>query len=140
MRTICYWEESRKKNKKHTHTKNTTNREGIEACLHCLNKRCFFQTLPKTVHEEHSFKWKHQSYLIHELRNATENTLELMESLAKEPTIHNNRSACKTQKITPTDRSVEQHKLEKNYNSIKKLLYLCHLQKKSLVLIMFTGR
>lgn len=45
-----------------------------------------------------------------------------MESLAKKPTIQNNRIAQKTWKITPAGRSVKQHTLKKtNYNCMKKL-------------------
>lgn len=76
-----------------------------------------FQALHRTLFKEYSFKWKHQSYLIHGLRNATKNTLG-----AKEQIIQNNRIAWKTWKITPVGRIIKQHKLKKtNGNSMKKL-------------------
>lgn len=56
-------------------------------------QKMFFQTLPKTVYKEHSFKWKLQSYLIHELRNAIENTLGANGELSKE-TNHPKQQNC----------------------------------------------
>lgn len=70
-------------------------------------QKTFFQTLPKTVHKEQFFKWKHQSYLIHELGSATENTLRSNGELSKGTNHPEQQNWLQDMEKTPAGRSVK---------------------------------
>lgn len=79
----------------------------------------FFQALPKTVYEEQFFKWKHQSYLIHVLRSATENTLRPNGELSTGNNHPEQQNWLQEMEKTPGGRSVKEQTLKKNNNSAK---------------------
>lgn len=109
VRTICHWRESWKKQRKHW------------TLFVPPKQKTFFQTLPKTVYKEQFFKWKHQSYLIHELGSATENTLRSNGELSKGTNHPEQQNWLQDMEKTPAGRSVKEQK-ESNYSSAKNVV------------------